>query len=851
MDGATIYYTTDGTQPTASSDHGTTPVTTEALAIGTTVYAYAVFSAQGYDDSSVGSAIYVPENGSGTYGDVVFLDDREDHTWSYYSDSEQPIHSLKPADVKIKYNGNGTGTVSTSADANPGNGTWTANATGVQVNYDAASNQFIYLKTLERVDGTTSNNPSGRCAYTTIANPFQVRPVYANGTTDTKWRGFYGWRIKSIQGGKIYSAASGGTQYTAYTSGNLAVTNYLNAETTYYFAPDGETGMEVELEALWARAYVNSYTGTGTATVYNTAVGCERNFIVVRGNTNYNVGNNISNSNNRAFTISTIFPNGCTTNTGTDLATGLGNARFMNRDNTLASDVKVENIRMNGNGYTLYAEAHNFVIGRGVTIYNNSATCATLIEGLYNDASSDFKMRIESGTFGTIRFAGRGVTYTGNITAILGSDYDRAIKDNAKLKVNTEVSIAEDYSGGWGGSTPSVIGNSSNIGAEALHCTVKSGNYDWGGYGGAYQFYVSAVNSEMYGSRTLIIEGGVFADIAGGQDTEVSNTDQNKVMIRIKGGTINGAVYGAAQFAQAYGNRRLVITGGDFKGWIAGGANGTQETRGTLYGTASVYVGGKANVTGTNTVMNRAVGGNVFRAGCGYNASSTSGQVTGGTNVVIADEAVIQRGVYGGGSYGYTTATANVYILGGTVNCEAGGVNGTSYTANIKGGVFGGACQNQGGITNITMKDGAVNGGVYGGSNYSGTVSGLATVNVSGGTAENIFGGGLGSTTAMSSGTKVTVSGGTINNNVYGGGEEGTVTGNTEVTFSGGTVNDIYGAGKGSSTQRANITGSTTVAVSGGTVNGSVYGGGQNGTVAYANGGANNTNYKYYIWRKC
>ena len=82
LDGATIYYTTDGTQPTTSSPHGTTPVTTAALPIGTTVYAYAVFGADDYDDSSVGSAIYVPESGSGTYGDVVFLDDREDHTWS-------------------------------------------------------------------------------------------------------------------------------------------------------------------------------------------------------------------------------------------------------------------------------------------------------------------------------------------------------------------------------------------------------------------------------------------------------------------------------------------------------------------------------------------------------------------------------------------------------------------------------------------------------------------------------------------------------------------------------------------------------------------------------------------------
>ena len=198
--------------------------------------------------------------------------------------------------------------------------------------------------------------------------------------------------------------------------------------------------------------------------------------------------------------------------------------------------------------------------------------------------------------------------------------------------------------------------------------------------------------------------------------------------------------------------------------------------------------------------------------------------------MVIADNAYVERGVYGGGSYGYTEATANIHILGGTIGCVAGGVNGTSYLSTIKGGVFGGACQNKGGTTNVTMKDGTINGGIYGGSNYNGTVSGLATVSVSGGAAENVFGGGLGSSTEMSSGTTVTISGGTINNNVYGGGEEGTVTGNTNVTISGGTMNDVYGAGKGSSSQNANISGKTYVTVSGGSM-ANVYGGGENGTV--------------------
>ena len=831
LDGATIYYTTNGTQPTSSSPSGPTPVTTAALPIGTTVYAYAVFDAEGYDDSAVGSAIYVPENGSGTYGDVVFLDDREDHTWSYYSDGDQPIHSLKPADVKIAYFGNGTGTVTTSTDANPGAGTWTQNATGVQVSYNESENQFIYLKTLERVDGATSNNPTGRCEYTTIPNPFSKRPTYGSG--DSRWRGFYGWRIKSIHGGKIYSAATGGTEYTAYTSGNLATTNYLNAETAYYFAPDSDKGMEVELEALWARAYVSDTRSSSGGwwsyyyyTVTNTTVGYERNFVVLSQDNNaygigVNSGNRITNSNNRAFTATIRYPDG---SAGSSTGATIGGV-------TLSANTKMEFIAVSGmDNSTLNAAGHDLIIGRGV-----SGTVGTLA-GLSANSTNTFRMRIESGSYNKIYFMGDYGVTTGHLTATLGSDYDRAKKDDSKL--------------GMTGNTPDIlvsnkgaVGSSATVGTERFKCTVKSGNFDLGTYGGAYQFYLSSPNGTNYGSRSLLVEGGIFSDISGGWDTEVTNTNQDKVTIRIKGGTIKGAVYGAAQFSNAYGNRRIVITGGTFAGWIAGGANGTRETNGTLNGTSYVYVGGNANVTGNNTVMNRAIGGNVFGAGCGYNASSTSGQVTGGTNVVIADNAVIQRGVYGGGSYGYTNATANVYILGGAVNCEVGGVDGTTYTANIKGGVFGGACQNRGGITNITMKDGTVNGGVYGGSNYSGTVSGLATVIVSGGTADNIFGGGLGSSTAMSSGTKVTVSGGTINNNVYGGGEEGTVTGNTEVTFSGGTVNDIYGAGKGSSSQRANITGSTTVAVSGGTVNGSVYGGGQNGTVAYTAAGSNNTNY--------
>ena len=798
-----IYYTTDGSTPTTSSTPYSGPF---AVTYGTTVKAFAVVTQTGFDPSDVASEIYVPEGGSGADGTVVILDDREDHSWSYYSDGDQPIHSLNPVDVKITYFGNGTNTVSTSNNTNPGNN-WSANATGVQVSHNETENTFIYLKTLERADGDAG---TGNCAYTTIPNPFSKRPTYGSG--DTRWRGFYGWRVKAVRGGSIQNYAVGST---------------IDAETEVTFVPDGEYGMEVELEALWARAYVKT-GNANTLDAANTLVtnldggSYERNFFVI---TSGNTDNAINRTQN-PVTITNRYPDGTS---GGSLESRIQNSFTCN------NDTKFEFVVFRGgNNYcaTLSGNGHDLVVGRGVTGYNNGV-CATTIQGLSSASTTNFNFRIESGTYTNLRFMGGSGLTSGKMTSIIGSDYDRATTTNTLLRVTTDIVLSEQ----------GTVGSSNAVGTEAAYCTVKSGNFDLGTYGGNYQFYFSSNSGTIYASRTLVIEGGIFSDVAGGLDSETTSIDHDKFTLRIKGGTINGAVFGAAQYANAWGNRRFVITGGDFQGWIAGGANGTREDRGTLTGISYVYVGGNANVTGNNTVMNRAIGGNVFGAGCGYSTTSSSGQVTGGTNVVIADNAVIQRGVYGGGSYGFTTSTANVYILGGTINAQAGGVNGTTYTANIKGGVFGGACQNQGGITNVTMKDGTVNGSLYGGSNYTGTIAGLATVSISGGAAENVYGGGLGASTSMEAGTVVNVSNGTINNNVYGGGEEGTVTGNTNVTVSGGTMKNVYGAGKGGNTT-AQVSGQTFVTINGGTISESVYGGGENGDVMADDGGSTPTQTK-------
>lgn len=815
---AVIHYTTDGTTPTASSPVYSAPIS--GLGLSQTVKAIAV--ADGWSDSPVSSATMVKE--TGVTDGIVTLFDYEDHSWSYYSDPENPIHSWNPADVKITYFGNGNGTVSANNDDAPTS--FTANATGVKVGIDANAHTFVYYSTLERTDGRTAATPDaaiGRCAYTTIQNPFSVRPTYGANANE-KYRGFYKWRIKSLQGGSIYSAATGGTNY--------GVGAMIDSETQLYFAPDSEYGMEVEFEALWARAYVST-----SATGLRAAVGVERNFCMFTASASSNIT-----PLNVPCTYTSIYPNG-TTN-GTTPAPSVTVYKYGGF--TASTDSKIEYIQLRNNNSTINANGKNFTIGRGVSGYGGGV-CAANLYGLNANSTTSFRFNIASGSYSNLYFLGSGRTFSnGILTSVVGCDYDRAINQNNNLNISTDILVGNDGTVG-----------SNRVGQEVFYCTVKSGDFDLNSYGGDYQFYLSAPNGDSYGKRILMVEGGIFSDIAGGIDVD-NTTIKNSEMVsmRIKGGTINGAVFGAAQHAAGYGDRRIVITGGDFKGWIAGGANGTSNSGGVLTGKADVYVGGTANVNsnGSQTPMNRAIGGNVFGAGCGYNATSSSGQVTRGTTVVIADEAYIERGVYGGGSYGFcsTDQTANIYILGGTVAGEVGGLNGTTYSGQITGGVFGGACQNKGGTANIYMKGGTVKGGLYGGSNATGTLSGDVTIRIDGGqvgTAEspaNAHGGGYGEGTVVNGNVSVTVGtleqteeGAVVYGDVYGGSALGKTNGTTatnsrttSVTLNKGTVNgSVYGGALGSAGVAANVYGPVTVTVNGGSVrktaadgSGAVYG---------------------------
>ncbi len=922
MSGATVYYTTDGSTPTPTN--GTEYTGPFAVTPGQTVKAIAHVSTAGYVDSQVMTDTYIPggeSGGSNVYGSVVLLDDREPHTWSYYSDGDQPVHSLKPADVKITYFGYGEGTMTTTDTGDePTVFAGDVDAEDVAVGPNEAGNQFIYLKTLENAN----EDGSGNYPYTLIPNPFSVRPTYSTittrqvylnwscnnwtyngnqatatyeytgadnqvhvvqntsngnitinvkiGTTITLrakasrnrdgyrptitarldnssgtqigtltatntteistttspvtsseniYRGFYAWRVKRLSSGLAIQSKDGNTPY--------GVGDIIPAEEEIEFvAEPNSTDNEVEFEALWAQAYVVT---SNTATGLHAGVSYERNFIV--GTTAARVGVPV--------TYSGYYPDG--TSAGTASVNGFD----------CNADTKFEYMTISGG--TFIANNNNrLVFGRGLT-----GTAATVtgtnttgnIGSTTNLVGLQYGIRLESGSISDLGFIR---TYNTNNTSsvygrvnakiVLGSDYDRAKKVNNLLTCTGRMFFGR------------LIYFRSNVNkdAEVMNLVIKSGTFQESYWTQGWEYTRSIYcgnnfNSETNesghypGLRNVIVEGGELGSLNGGRGTSTldddegnNQTDLTKVSfnLRIKGGTFHGAVFGGASNTSSWGSKRIVLTGGKVYGWIAGGANGTNSNANTSItsGTSFIYVGGDTEVGGSNAVIvNGTNGGQVFGAGRGSHSTNTN-PITyqacsmDNSNVVIADNAQIKNknnntgNVYGGGNVGYITNTANVYILGGTV----------------EGSVYGGAFEHGYTIptTNVFVKGGTVNGSVYGGSNNIGTVNN-SHVTVSGvDGVTDIFGGGYGEstnigTTTTNGSTTVVVSGGTNLNNVYGGGYDGKVFGNTNVNISGGTMKNVYGAGMGNTTT-APVNGQTAVTVTGGTIN-NVYGGGQAGNV--------------------
>ena len=779
-DGSTIYYTTDGSDPTISSSSA---VYNDPFTVAEKVTVKAMAAKSGYKNSSVASSTYETSNPTGVKDGVVTLNDLEDHNWTYYSGVNTSVDGGN-------YNNNYAGKL---YSPNPRNVKITYTANGGAVSIDESETSFVYYKTLEQ--GATA----GQYPYTVISNPFSKRPT---------GKGFGGWKI-----------ISGGDYINGYNNGS---TLPLDQEITFVNLPYTSTNCisaEIELEATWVNAQVtylatvnnnnNNYTfndTNGSSTTY------ENNFLVI--NRSYSGTLTLS----QPVTIMMVEPDGSVDYRNSNTFTG-----NITPNNTGVT--KIEFAKWNPNG-NINATGRNVTLGRGLTMGGTGRT----IYGTNSNLNINQVFKIESGTYSTFYAIGSSGP-SNNMTKqqiILGNDYDRANKggDNSNLSITNNMYL---------------LGKSSTIGTDKLKIIAKSGKFTPNLNHSTAQksdncFYLWYNSGGGSGTRELVIEGGEFWHIAGGYDSGNSNNSVN-LKIRMKGGTIHGSIYGGAAKYDTKGYKQFIFTGGTVEGWIAGGSNGyladgDDNLNGTIDGRSYVYIGGKTQVTSGNstTAIDMSVGGNVYGAGCGNTTVNNSGRVTNQTNVVIADECYVQRGVYGGGAYGSSPGTANVYITG---NAHVGGVYESTF--DVYGGVYGGARAKDGGSTNIYMTGGDVEHGVYGGSNLTGTINNNVTMQINGGQVgtssapANIHGGGYGKDTkvdgnvTLTLGSNTTDPGVTVYGDVYGGSALGTVndanSDKTEVTLNCGTINgSLYGGGLGNATEEANVNGAVTVTVNGGSV---------------------------------
>ena len=172
----------------------------------------------------------------------------------------------------------------------------------------------------------------------------------------------------------------------------------------------------------------------------------------------------------------------------------------------------------------------------------------------------------------------------------------------------------------------------------------------------------------------------------------------------------------------------------------------------------------------------------------------------------------------------FTLDGTKIYANGEPIEIQSGGIyyQGTLvYASNSSYEIYGGSKDDDVASTSVTMKGGTVQGIFGGGEN--GKVTGDTSVVISGGTVRHsVMGGGAYATATVGGNASVTISGGTfgamVNTTaICGGGYYGAVEGDTTVTIQGGTFYaDIFGGGD---MEDAVVGGSSKVVINGGSFN--------------------------------
>lgn len=387
-----------------------------------------------------------------------------------------------------------------------------------------------------------------------------------------------------------------------------------------------------------------------------------------------------------------------------------------------------------------------------------------------------------------------GTPWTANTSGTLY--YDETIKGRAAIQVNVYscTSIGKVFGGGRG-ETAQVIGNTH------VWINPMKGVIDTNGDGvGELQPTIGKVG-QVFG-------GGGFADVKGDTRVDIGTSIATDAF---KGG--NGALIESGDYLHPESNTTISITAGIYGGGYSADVDGS----------ATLNIGTKELPLGTT------ITGNIFGGGFGE-----STHVTGDVTVNIGTDS-------SGTPEGYANITGDVY--GGSAK---GKVN-SSEVSSVE-------TYTDGTSTQVNLFGGSIDGNMYGGGLGDGThaadVYGPVTVNVEGGSVNNVFGCNNTNGTPKST-VAVNIDGGAISQSVYGGGNQAIMEGSPVVNVTGGTIGtpdqggavygNVYGGGLGNDgtgeqtdlnkVKAGLVKGNTIINITGGTILHNIYGGGAYGSV--------------------
>ena len=636
----------------------------------------------------------------------------------------------------------------------------------------------FYTAALQRIDSGTCTTPAG-CTYYEFINALDSsgNPEIANENEEYYFLVTRDTNV-IVMGGNITSLWTTANQSNKPFTFTAINNSGQDNSASYYWSVGGNNlnvGADTRIE--WIRIGSNQTFQTNNTVNQTTSILCANlyNLKIGRGIKRYNNNNatfsivsgadSFSGSSNQSYTL--IIESGYYNNLSLSTTYNSSNATYViTAYGTYGNDIdRVQNINNNldirycasGSYYrTVSAASTNdialntliksgifgsnradyasgvYIGGRGNGSQNTlrkgtieGGVIHNLIGGPFSQESyvksgntylNDTLIYVKGGTIDVI-IGGAGVsaTYGNRIVQVTGGQVNYAVaggsngvaaSDTAKLNGDTYVYIGGNAKIGNDNITVGTLENSSQI---------ESGSVFGAGNGSSSNStYGSVNNSTIVIADDATIKGNVYG---GGNygGTGINNTttyNPANTTIKILDGTIEGSVYGGANRNGAgrnnvTGNINISMYDGEVDGGIYGGSN----ISGIVYGSTNVNVyGGDVH--------------DIFGGGQGADTyvRDNVAVVIGQTGVI--NEPVVTGNIYGGSAYGTVNATSR--------NAAA---NNNTTTVTV----------NNGNITGQTVGDETVGGSVFGGakgsSTYTPYVKGNITVNINGGTINNVYGG--------------------------------------------------------------------------------------------------------------